>query len=115
MTTNQSAVSQPDDAVATPFSSLTPVHWGTLGLAAITGVIHLYLYLGGIPYTLAQIGGYLLFPMGPVWLAAIDKVVQVAFIIALAYLFTTERRKRLGRDRVDVDVGVPADDRSQEG
>lgn len=126
MATNQAAITKTVDEVAIPTSSLTMVHWGTLSLAAITGVIHLYLYvteswlpfllagagffgaiglffllkdyrrylyLVGIPFTLAQIGGYLMFPMGPLWIGAVDKIVQVAFIVALAYLYLTERKQ----------------------
>lgn len=126
MKTFQPTVTKPDLAVATPTSSLTPVHWGTLGLAAVTGAIHLslyvtdswlpfllagagffgaiglfflledyrrYLYLAGIPFTLAQIGGYLLVPTGPLWLGVIDKLVQVAFIVGLVYLYRSERKQ----------------------
>lgn len=124
MASTQATVSEA--SLATPTSSLTMVHWGTLSLAAITGVIHLYLYvteswlplllagagffgaiglffllkdyrrylyLVGIPFTMAQIGGYLMFPMGPIELAVIDKTVQVAFIVALGYLYVTERKQ----------------------
>lgn len=124
MASTQATVSEA--SLATPTSSLTTVHWGTLSLAAITGVIHLYLYvtdswlpflfagagffgaiglffllkdyrrylyLVGIPFTMAQIGGYLMFPLGPIELAVIDKVVQVAFIVALGYLYVTERKQ----------------------
>lgn len=124
MASTQATVSEA--SLATPTSSLTMVHWGTLSLAAITGVIHLYLYvteswlplllagagffgaiglffllkdyrrylyLVGIPFTVAQIGGYLMFPMGPIELAVIDKTVQVAFIVALGYLYVTERKQ----------------------
>lgn len=108
-------------------ATLTPVHWVSMGLASITGIVHLYLwynggmnlfllaglgyfgaiallllnvyrpvlYLAGIPYTLAQIGGYVLQwqqagfgipPEGNLGLAT--KAVEIALIACLAYLFT---------------------------
>lgn len=125
MSITQSTVSPTDVELGTPASSLSMVHWGTLSLAAVTGVIHLYLYvteswlpfllagtgffgavglffllkdyrqylyLVGIPYTAAQIGAYLMFPVGPLWLGVLDKVAQVALIIALAYLYLAGRK-----------------------
>ena len=117
---------QTEVGLTTPSSSLTVAHWSTMSLAAVTGVIHLYLYvteswlpfllagagflgaiglffllkdyrrylyLVGVPYTLAQIGGYLMFPMGPLWLGVLDKAVQVAFIAGLVYLYLRERNQ----------------------
>lgn len=88
-----------------------------LALAAVTGALHLSLYVtdswlpflaaglgflgwmglyvalpryrravavGGILFTVAQIAGYLLFPMGPLWLGVLDKAVQVALVAVLA-------------------------------
>lgn len=115
--------------LANPDTSLGPVHWVALSLAAVTGVIHLYLYvtdswfpfllagagfvsviglffllkeyrrpiyLVGVLFTVAQILGYLLFPMGPLWLGVFDKAVQVALIVALGYLSSrpTTRQRR---------------------
>ena len=105
-------------------ASLTPVHWTAMGLASVTGAVHLYLwynggmdlfllaglgyfgaiallllnvyrpalYLAGIPYTLAQIGGYVMewqqagfAPEGTLGLAT--KAVEILLIVCLAYLF----------------------------
>lgn len=112
-------------AVPTTPGSLAPVHWTALGLAAATGLVHVYLYTtedwlpfllagagflgaiglffamkryrrllyaGGIAFTAAQIAGYLLFPMGPVWLGVLDKAVQAALILSLGYLFVRDGR-----------------------
>lgn len=40
------------------FETLDPIHWATISLAALTGVIHLYLFLdqGFIPFLLAAAG-----------------------------------------------------------
>lgn len=104
-------------------------HWIAIGLAAITGAVHLYLfvdqgffpfllaglgfygaiglllvtkglyrqllYLAGIPYTVAQIGGYYAVERPAAFadvstLALFDKTVQVALIAVLAYLFYAE-------------------------
>lgn len=126
MSTQQMTGTQTDVGLTTPRTSLTMAHWGTLSLAAVTGVIHLYLYLtdswlpfllagagflcaiglffllkdyrrylylAGVPYTIVQIGGYLMVPMGPLWLGALDKAVQVAFIAGLVYLYFNERKQ----------------------
>lgn len=68
--------------------------FGAIGLFFLLKQYRPYLYLAGIPYTAGQIVGYLLLPTGPLWLAGIDKAVQVAFIVALASLFVMERRHR---------------------
>lgn len=106
--------------------SMTRLHWATAGLAAITGAVHLYLYVtqGFLPFLfagvvfLAAIGGMLVIPSGHVarqalyalgvpftagqivaWIAVgmpdfylgvADKVVQIALIVALVYLFRQE-------------------------
>lgn len=100
-------------------TSLTTLEWIGIGLAAVTGAIHVYLFFTedwiplllagvgfygaillllvmpdyrkflypvGILYTLAQIVGYLLLPLGPLWIGVVDKVVQVAFVAILSYL-----------------------------
>jgi hypothetical protein len=117
-------------------TELTPVHWAALGLTAITGVTHLYLYITdswlpflfagagflgligiivalpryrrpsyvvGILFTVSQIVGYLLFPMGPLWLGIADKTVQVALVVAYGYLFVADTRRA---SAVDTDVPV---------
>ena len=110
-------------AAETATTGLGPVHRLALGLAATTGVVHLYLfvtdswlpfllagagflgavglflalpgyrrplYVAGVLFTLAQVAAYLLVPMGPVWLAVLDKTVQVALVLALGYLFVAD-------------------------
>lgn len=100
-------------------TTLSTLEWIGIALAAVTGAIHLYLFvtedwiplllagLGffgaivlllilpdyrkylypvGILFTLAQIVGYLLLPLGPLWIGVLDKVVQVGFIVILGYL-----------------------------
>lgn len=49
-----------------------------------------YLYPAGIAYTVAQIVGYLLLPLGPLWLGVLDKAVQVALVAVLGYLYWAE-------------------------
>lgn len=109
--------------------TLDGLHWTVIGLAAITGAVHLYLYvdqgflpfllaglgfygaiglllvtrgsyrhllyLAGIPYTFAQIVAYYVVEqpqsIGDLsMLAMVDKLVQVALIVLLAYLFYSE-------------------------
>lgn len=104
--------------------TMTPVHWATFGLAAVTGVIHLYLYyqqanpaflfagavfLGavvagllnvyrralyaiGVPFTAGQIAIWAMMGMPDMSIAVVDKPVQVALIVLLAYLFVNEKR-----------------------
>lgn len=109
--------------------SMTPVHWATAGLAAITGVVHLYLFattafepflfagavfmaaiLGmlvipyghiarkalyalGVPFTMGQIVAWYVIDGQFTALAVGDKLVQVALILALIYLFRMELRR----------------------
>ena len=105
--------------------TLTPLHWVGIGLATVTGLVHLYLfttedwlpfllagvgflvavalllanvrrtylYLLGIAFTVAQIVGYLLLPLGPLWIGVLDKLVQVALIGVLGYLYWREGTK----------------------
>lgn len=60
---------------------------GAIGLFFALRSFRRPIYVAGVLFTLAQIVGYVLFPMGPVWLGVLDKAVQVALIIALGYLF----------------------------
>lgn len=53
-------------------------------------VNRLYLYPLGVIYTFAQIVGYLMMPLGPLWIVVLDKSVQVALIAVLGYLHYTE-------------------------
>lgn len=100
-------------------ASLTGVHWAAIGLAVLTGLVHLYLfwtqdfvpfllaglgffgaiglilvgfhrrliYLAGIPYTLAQMGGWYVLDGNLTALAVVDKAAQVALIVLLVYLY----------------------------
>lgn len=98
---------------------LTGVHWLAIGLAAFSGVVHLYMfatrefvpfllaglgffgaialvlfdvyrrwvYLAGIPYTLAQMAGWYLLDGQVTTIAVADKTAQLLLVVALAYLF----------------------------
>lgn len=104
-------------------TSMTAVHWLAAALAAITGTIHVYLYLQqgflpflfaavvfyaailgmvfnvsrrtiylvGIPFTAGQIGLWAYQGMPDFQIGVADKVVQVALIVVLVYLFRNER------------------------
>lgn len=75
---------------------------GFLTLAALlaTTFDHRLLYLGGIPFTLAQIAAWIQLGMPDFLLGVADKTIQVALIVLLAYLFVSERRSKT----VDVDA-----------
>lgn len=60
---------------------------GAIGLFFALRSFRRPIYVAGVLFTLAQIAGYVLFPMGPVWIGVLDKAVQVALIVALGYLF----------------------------
>lgn len=127
MASNNPTVPTTRIGLADPTPSFTWVHWTALSLAAVTGAIHLYLYVtedwlpfllagagfmgaiglflilkryrrpiyvAGVLFTGIQIVGYLLFPMGPLWLGMLDKGVQVGLMIALGYLFVTTGGRR---------------------
>lgn len=81
-----------------PFLAAGAGFIGAIGVFFLLRNYRRYLYLIGIPYTVAQIGGYLLFPMGAIELSVIDKVVQIAFIVALGYLYLSERKQAMLRD-----------------
>lgn len=66
---------------------------GALGLFFVVESYRRVLYVGIALFTIGQIVGYLLLPIGPVWLAALDKAVQVALVVALAYLFVADGRQ----------------------
>lgn len=69
---------------------------GFLTLAALMATTFDYrvLYLGGIPFTIAQIAAWIQLGMPDFRLGVADKTVQVALIVLLAYLFVIERRNR---------------------
>ena len=114
-------------------NTLTGAHWAAIGLAATTGLVHLYLfwsqeflpfllaglgffgaialllvgirhrflYLAGVLYTLAQMGGWVAAGMPDFWLGVFDKIVQLALIVVLVYLY---RRETTGSRRDAADV-----------
>lgn len=114
-------------------TDMTAVHWMAIGLSAITGVVHLYLfvtqeflpflfaglgffgaialilvgfhrrlvYLAGVPYVLAQMVGWYVLDGTVTALAVFDKLVQVALIALLVYLY---RMESADRPESDVDL-----------
>lgn len=66
--------------------------YGAIALLVILPGYRHYLYPLGALFTAAQIVGYVMLPLGPLWLGVGDKVVQVALIGVLAYLFVRARR-----------------------
>lgn len=70
--------------------------YGAIVLLIVTrGLYRQLLYLAGIPYTFAQIVAYYMVEQPETLsdvgtLAIVDKIVQVALIVVLAYLFYTE-------------------------
>lgn len=104
--------------------SMAPAHWLAVALAAITGTVHIYLYLNegflpflfagvvfygaivaillnvfrrvvyalGVPFTAGQIGIWVLMGMPNFTLGVFDKVLQIALIALLVYLFLNENR-----------------------
>jgi ABC-type uncharacterized transport system permease subunit len=67
---------------------------GFLTLAGLMGTTfdHRLLYLGGIPFTLAQIAAWIQLGMPDFMLGVADKTIQVVLIGLLAYLYISERR-----------------------
>lgn len=103
----------------------TWAHWSAMTLAAVTGIVHLYLYvsqeylpflaaglgfvgaialillagsyrkwiyLGLIPFTLGQMGAWVMQGMPDFYLGVFDKTVQVLLIALLVVLFLRDRR-----------------------
>lgn len=66
---------------------------GAIGLFFSLRSFRRPIYVVGVLFTLAQIVGYVLFPMGPVWLGVFDKAVQVALVLVLGYLFVASGRR----------------------
>lgn len=56
----------------------------------VVGFHRRLLYVVGVPYTLAQIGAWLAFDMPEFYLGVADKLVQVALIAVLVYLYRTD-------------------------
>ena len=66
---------------------------GALGLFFVAPSYRRPLYVAGILFTVAQIVGYVLLPMGPLWIGVLDKVVQAALVVVLGYLFVADRAR----------------------
>ncbi|MFC7225417.1 hypothetical protein ACFQKF_20335 [Halalkalicoccus sp. GCM10025322] len=85
--------------------SFIPFLLAGLGFLTLAGLLattfdHRLLYVGGIPFTLAQIAAWIQLGMPDFALGVADKTVQVALICLLAYLFVSERRSKT----VDADI-----------
>lgn len=137
--------SQPTTSVRQPLvrfttEGLTTTHYAAMLLAAVTGLVHLYLYyvqgflpfllaglgffgavglllvlpayrgwlyLVGVPYTLAQMGAWIAVGTPDFALGVADKLVQAALIVLLVVLFRRERSQaaaaRSATDAASVD------------
>lgn len=89
--------------------SFVPFLLAGLGFLALAGLMattfdHRVLYLGAIPFTLAQIGAWIALGTPDFALGVADKTVQVALIALFAYLFVIERRA----ERADVETETDA-------
>lgn len=60
--------------------------YGAILLLLVLPDYRKFLYPVGILFTLAQVVGYLLLPLGPLWIGVVDKVIQAALILVLGYL-----------------------------
>jgi hypothetical protein len=99
--------------------SFVPFLLAGLGFLALAGLMattfdHRVLYLGAIPFTLAQIGAWIQLGMPDFVLGVADKSVQVALIALFAYLFVSERHGETrdleaqpAIDEAEVEVGRP--------
>lgn len=56
-----------------------------------------WLYPVGGLFVASQIVGYLLLPLGPLWIGVLDKAIQVVLIIVLVQLFRTSAESELPR------------------
>lgn len=63
--------------------------FGAIVLLVVLPKYRRWLYPIGVLFVLAQIVGYLLLPLGPLWIGVLDKVIQVALIATLVQLFRT--------------------------
>lgn len=70
--------------------------FGAIGLLLVMPGYRSWLYLAGIPYTLIQMGGWVVAGMPDLALGVADKVVQVALIALLVVLYRRERRVGTG-------------------
>ena len=79
--------------------SFVPFLLAGLGFLTLAGLLattfdRRLLTLGGIPFTLAQIGAWVSLGMPDFMLGVADKTVQILLICVLAYLFVSERNAR---------------------
>jgi|AntRauTorcE11898_2_1112593.scaffolds.fasta_scaffold18446_2 hypothetical protein len=65
---------------------------GAVGLLIALPNYRHWLYPVGALFVAAQIAGYLLLPLGPLWIGVLDKVIQVALIVVLIQLFRISGR-----------------------
>lgn len=121
VTTDMTAVSR-RKAFRFDAETMTRVHWAAAALAAVTGTVHVYLYVTqgflpflfagvvfyaaiigmslnvyrrvlyalGVPFTAGQVALWVYLGMPDATLGALDKVVQLALIALLVYLFRAE-------------------------
>ena len=61
--------------------------YGAVALLIVLPGYRHYLYPLGALFTAAQIVGYVLLPLGPLWLGVGDKIVQVLLILVLLQLY----------------------------
>lgn len=62
---------------------------GAVGVLVALPRYRRWLYPIGVLFVLSQIVGYLLLPLGPLWIGVLDKAIQVALILVLVQLFRT--------------------------
>lgn len=72
-----------------PFLLAGAGFFGAIALLVALPRYRHWLYPVGALFVLSQIVGYLLLPLGPLWIGVLDKVIQVALLVALVQLFRT--------------------------
>lgn len=82
--------------------SFVPFLLAGLGFLTAAGLVlttfdRRVLYLGGIPFTMAQIGAWISLGMPDFQFGVVDKTIQIALIATLAYLFVRDRSERRER------------------
>lgn len=60
---------------------------GAIGLLVALPRYRHWLYPLGALFVLSQIVGYLLLPLGPLWIGVLDKAIQVTLVLVLVQLF----------------------------
>jgi hypothetical protein len=61
-----------------------------------------WLYPVGALFVVSQIVGYLVLPLGPVWIGVLDKAIQVALIVVLVQLFRMSGKSELPGDNTQI-------------